>query len=275
MKQNFLAKLFIGFFILTFVSFSIAGYATKRARTEEPDVLAKIGNYYKINITDSNGGFYISGMGRSFKNYEKADRTWDINGQMHLENLTVSTRAADVVLEKSPDSNFHIIAKGMIDKSESSDLFEVGSNDNELSITDHDKHSKDVTLKVQIPNGFMKNMKISTISGDLKISGIQSDELKVVSISGDIKLTEISAKEIEAKSTSGDINIDNRIASNIETKSISGDVKVKSQDLDKSEIKVKSISGTIVNPYRGVSDGKTRLTANTISGDIEISGKAE
>jgi DUF4097 and DUF4098 domain-containing protein YvlB len=269
MKKNSSLKLFFGLLLFTITSFSLAAYSTKRAQIANPEVFTHVARHFNVSIDNSDGNFRITGIDDG--NYEKTEKTWDLDGTM--ENLKISTKSAEVTIVNSTDDKFHIFSTGMIDKRHGPELFDVEFHDQDLFISDAGKKTKNVTLKIQVPTNKLRTLRGKSISGDFKLQGVHSEQIRLITVSGTTQLKDTSIKSIDAESTSGNIEIDNRIESNIDVKSISGELKIKSLGLDKSAFTLNSVSGEVINPFKSKSGGPTKVTANTVSGDIKILAK--
>lgn len=266
MKENRFAKFFFGTLVFTVASFAFAGYAYKRAQIANPEALTQIAKHYNVSINNSGSGFYISDDDDG--NYEKSEKTWDLDGKASA--ITVSTKTGDVTLKASSDDKYHVKAFGKINSEKNKDLFDVDVQGTEIFISDDGKKTKSVKLYVEVPADKLKILRLSSVSGDLDLQGTAADELHVMTVSGSIKFENTAAKYIEAKSTSGDVQIENKIAATVEAKSVSGNVKVHSAGMDDASFSLHSTSGDIINPFASKTSSTTKISVSTTSGDIEI-----
>jgi DUF4097 and DUF4098 domain-containing protein YvlB len=260
MKPSLFIKVFLGFSFLTVFAFSFAGYSAKKAQATNPNIVDNIAKHFNVTISNSGSGVYITGIDPA---YEKGERQWDFDSR--LENIKISTTGADITIEPSTDGKTHVNASGY-----KTDMFEVTMDKHDLSVSGLELKTKDILIKVQSPESKVKTLKISTASGDIKISGIKADKLDTITISGDTDLEATSIQTLALKTTSGDIKIDDNFANEMDLKSISGDVSVKSPKLESANYALKTLSGTITNPYENKPTAKNNITIQTVSGDIEI-----
>lgn len=135
---------------------------------------------------------------------------------------------------------------------------------------------------VYIPDITLSNIRIKTISGDIKVINAKNANLE--STSGDIEIKEV--EKLVSKTVSGEINA-NRIKRSCDIKTTSGDVDISLLEITTnsnistvsgeveieanrdSYVKTETISGEVSirnnNRY-----AKTELTVKTTSGDIEV-----
>lgn len=265
MKQNTFLKVFFGLFVVMLVSYSLAGYSAKRAQIESPDLFSKIAKNYNLEINDSGNGFYITNI-ETGRDFEESQKTWDIDGQQ--TELEVLAKSADVRLEKSADAQFHVIAEGLLSREKENDeLFEVTVKRNKIQI--HEKRTKSTTLTIQVP-GQLSDVEFKSVSGDLNAEAIVIKDLEVATVSGDITLNKIQLTDLEAGSVSGNVNISSIITGNIEVGSTSGDVSISTKDVEKANLKLKSVSGNILNAFKGEPSSQRKIEISTISGNIEL-----
>lgn len=161
---------------------------------------------------------------------------------------------------------------------------------------------------VELGNFSAENIKATTASGDINISGIVSveaefestsgevkvaktvaDTLKAKTVSGDIKLNDTIAKvkfsatstsgdidvvsanefgSVMADSTSGDIDIDINSCAEAEIRSTSGDIEMRVNDIEKYRITTSTTSGKVY--VDASAHGAKDIYAKTVSGDITI-----
>lgn len=135
---------------------------------------------------------------------------------------------------------------------------------------------------VYIPDITLSNIRIKTISGDIKVINAKNANLE--STSGDIEINEVeklvsktvsgevNANQIkrscDIKTTSGDVEITLlEITNNSNISTVSGDVEIETNR--NSYVKTETTSGevSVANNNRYA---KTELTVKTTSGDIEV-----
>lgn len=135
----------------------------------------------------------------------------------------------------------------------------------------------------------IKNIDITSISGDLELQDIESDRLKIKTTSGDISLTSVNAPNstfnsisgdfeinrlvtdnLSMNTTSGDIDIfDLKIATNGSFKTVSGDIYLLT-NVKTENINVKSLSGEVLLNNPDNPQNNNTLNVSSTSGDINI-----
>lgn len=265
MKSNKFAKIFLGLFFFTFVSFVVAGYAAQRTYIANPNIVNELAKKYNVQINHS-GGFYITDSGEE-RDFEKMDKTWDFHG--HQADIEIDVKAANVVFDRSTDGKIHVIAEGLYNKNKSRDLFKVDADSKKIFITDEGIETRDTKLTIQLPAP-LTHLKVKTISGEIILNESQASEATLHSISGSLQLANTTIKVMSLETTSGAIQVRNKIPADITAQSISGDVSLHSTGLDQSAISTKTVSGEITNPYKNLDKSKNITTIITVSGDIEL-----
>lgn len=118
-------------------------------------------------------------------------------------------------------------------------------------------------VEIYLPAGYLSDLGIVTISGDIRAQCdfIVENGFSATSTSGDISLQNVSAKRMEASAVSGWIFIDH-VAGDIAATTTSGDISLGKVDgyLDAS-----STSGDIF-----IESGKGDRNVSAVSGDIKI-----
>ncbi len=119
---------------------------------------------------------------------------------------------------------------------------------------------------IKVPKGITLTAK--STSGDVYIGDVSLKAIRVTSVSGDLNITGGECGDVEAKTTSGDVKI-NELADmkKLEIRCISGDVSLK--DGSFSEAVIHSVSGDV--KMVGIDPSFERLNVKTISGDAKIS----
>jgi lia operon protein LiaG len=157
-------------------------------------------------------------------------------------------------------------------------------------------------LDVYVPDNYSKDIKVSTVSGNLNIGKLSISNFNFKSISGYLVAESLSAKNLIIETTSGKVNlngvegkinadtISGEIAAVLESsgddmsvKTVSGEVNISLPESSEFKFKLGSVSGKIVNEFGSkitfmdrnnlegsVGEGTFNLTAKTISGSIKI-----
>lgn len=109
----------------------------------------------------------------------------------------------------------------------------------------------------------LKELDISSTSGNINMKNVESKKIKLETISGDISLGDITSKELSMKSVSGSIKT-GKISNDIKIKTTSGDMRLGAIE---GEIDLSSISGKITSEdFKITGDSKVKTT----SGNVEI-----
>ena len=108
-----------------------------------------------------------------------------------------------------------------------------------------------------------RNLSISSTSGDISVTDVQTESAKMNAVSGDCKMDYVTGREISLASVSGDA-----IAQAVETEilniqSVSGDVKAYGNF---ARIAASAVSGDVSVENRS----SCSIEASTVSGDVEI-----
>jgi lia operon protein LiaG len=120
-------------------------------------------------------------------------------------------------------------------------------------------------LDVNVPDNFSKDIKVSTVSGDLNIGKLNIDNFNFKSSSGDLIAESLLAKNIIIEATSGDVSL-NRVEGKIIADTTSGDVTAKLKSFN-NDLSVKTVSGEVGLSLPGSSGFKFKL--GSVSGEIE------
>lgn len=109
-----------------------------------------------------------------------------------------------------------------------------------------------------LPQAFSGELKIDTSSGDVNVLDFRNTDMIITTISGDVRVS--GAKDIKVKTTSGEIDVTNVSDLIVNTKS--GDIEA----LDVNNIVGKTTSGSL-EVYRL----KGSIDFSSISGDVDLS----
>lgn len=129
--------------------------------------------------------------------------------------------------------------------------------------------------------------RLETVSGDAELRD-GAGRVEAITTSGDVHLEVDPAEHVRLRSTSGDVVFRGRLAAggSVEAESVSGDVRLDARAKSGFEYELTSFSGDIDNcfgrkaerstygPGRrlngAVGEGKARVRAKTMSGDIDL-----
>lgn len=140
-------------------------------------------------------------------------------------------------------------------------------------------------ITVSIPNKDYKTLRAVTVSGDIKqnscgkfektdirttsgeiyLTGTETEELEIKSVSGDIDVYDTNVLSAEVKTTSGEMDFERFIAlDKFSAESVSGGVEFES--FDAGEISIKTVSGDV----DGSLLSPKKFETNTVSGEIDV-----
>lgn len=246
-----------------------------------------------INIANSIAGSLVKEI-KSGIDYGK--RTWTANVQHNektstnedseeverdaknskLKKAVIDGGCADVVIARSPDSEFHIeyVNAGSLKSKmmfqfhgeEKGDCYygylskKEGTNSLFQMI-----NSSHINIILHIPNDF-ELLEVKTSSGDIEVDYADVDEILIASASGDIAAHNINVQNCKLKSASGDISLVNGKGTNLKIKSGSGDGTLEECFFQQALIKLES------GDFSGRSNQITNLVAKIKSGDLYIDG---
>lgn len=149
-----------------------------------------------------------------------------------------------------------------------SDKFEVKNDNGSIYIKEIKRRfefsiSKKVDIFIHIPNDYKLNkINLSGISSDVELNGdFFVDELKIKTVSGDIKINKLECGILNITSVSGDVLVNDAKVNDANVVTVSGDI-------DNASIKCNTYYGKTVSgdvEFKGEVD---TLKLNTKSGDI-------
>ena len=119
-------------------------------------------------------------------------------------------------------------------------------------------------IVVRVPRGYAADYSIGTTSGDVRLSGVDVDDVSVNSTSGDVRVepdAAIRAKEISVNTVSGDVTV-SACAGDVKVNAVSGDQFV---SCDANRVDADGVSGDI--HIEGACD---EWEVSTVSGDAEL-----
>lgn len=153
---------------------------------------------------------------------------------------------------------------------------------------------------VYLPKSFIKDLDISTVSGDITLDGdlelgeitiemvsgefvnsgdLQADEIDVDSVSGNVRLVQVTSPAIQADTVSGDVSVQyGTEQGDLSVDTVSGKVGVTVPTWN-AEYDLDTLSGTIMDQgtrvkareYGGsAGDGNAEVEISTLSGDITL-----
>ena len=196
---------------------------------------------------------------RVSKNYEDTIDADDV------ENVIVDVSIGDVNVKTTDDDTITYVIHNLNDLSLFDIVSEVDGDEYRFEMTPRGDVTinGNLSIDIKIPEKEFDTLRFKTTSGDLRVSGVECEELYVETSSGDI-IVKGDAETLYAKSSSGDI--DSKTSSEtIEINSTSGDISVTAPADD---VNVSSTSGDIELELSPSCDGKMKVSS--VSGDISI-----
>ena len=119
-------------------------------------------------------------------------------------------------------------------------------------------------LTVRVPHGYGADYKITTTSGDVRVSEVDVETIEVSTTSGDVRVEPDAAKRaqmVKVGTVSGDVTV-SACAGDVEVSTISGDQFI---SCDANKVDVNTVSGDA--HVEGACD---EWCADAVSGDIEL-----
>lgn len=119
--------------------------------------------------------------------------------------------------------------------------------------------------EIDFGGGAKMELEVSTVSGDITISGVDTDGAFIETTSGEVKLKSVIADKAEITSVSGDITFDGCDGGEFDVDTTSGDVK--GTLLSGKDFETDTVSGDIDLP-KAAENGTFNVA--TVSGDIKL-----
>lgn len=126
-------------------------------------------------------------------------------------------------------------------------------------------YSENLKLDVTIPESWLNELDIRTVSGDVSAQVLSGSDIKLKSSSGDIKVQDITGNNITMETVSGNVDIDTVNGENCIINSSSGDLQINKAVFSDS-FRTKTVSGKC--RINRLECKEAELQAS--SGDIEI-----
>ncbi len=129
---------------------------------------------------------------------------------------------------------------------------------------------RDADIVIEIPKASIKDVSITTNSGDIKLSGQFFDSFTAQTNSGDLELTDINSTKTYISTKIGDVELEGISSSVIDIETKNGDVEgiIKGSA---EEYTVNAVTKRGENNIRGImGTGIKTLNISSVSGDIEM-----
>lgn len=119
-------------------------------------------------------------------------------------------------------------------------------------------------LTVRVPRGYAADYKISTTSGDVRVSEVDVETIEVNTTSGDVRVepdASVRAKLVKVSAVSGDVTV-SACAGDVEVNTVSGEQFI---SCDANKVDVGTVSGKA-----HVEGACEEWNADSVSGDIQL-----
>ncbi|WP_108670453.1 DUF4097 family beta strand repeat-containing protein [Peribacillus acanthi] len=194
-----------------------------------------------------------------------------------VSHITIDSPKTDIVLKVRNQDEVTIEMTGVVSKrykdhyeiqvTEGEEEMKIGTDDNQTFSSwpiDMLWGRKEAVLEVTIPKRVYDQLMITTVSGDVTITELESKMIEITSISGDLSIDNVKIMDsLLSKTTSGDINVNQLETNGGLLKSTSGDIKARELHAKKWEFE--STSGDIL-----LEEMYGEGLADTVSGDIRL-----
>ena len=207
---------------------------------------------------------------------QSVKESWAINADA---SISIENVAGKIEVEGWDENQAELTGR----LGDSVDELEIEATDSRLKIIVANRRSRNVDnteLRLMVPRGAsvsasgvsadiyvsgLKNEKMTanSVSGDVTVD-IQSDRVSIESVSGDVGFSG-QTKRISAESVSGDIELSG-ISGEISATTVSGDMELQAGLIDNG--KLETVSGDLT--FTGELNGNAKLTAESMSGDVEM-----
>lgn len=206
-----------------------------------------------------------------------------------ITKITAESKSADIKVMESNGDTFIVKIYGDKDANPT-----VSVDNKELQI-DYDFSTicfgfcftADSLIEIYVPSSYVKDINLVSISGDIKVTNVSSEnasfkttsgdiwaeklkDAEIGTVSGDVKIN--SVNNLDVKTTSGDIEI-SRLENSIKAETISGEIDINNLNLGRNS-SIKTTSGDIdintCNDNYGNSCNEIYFDTTTRSGDVNI-----
>lgn len=184
-----------------------------------------------------------------------------------INNINIRVVPESVRIEKAIGSKIEVELYGsesfLPEVSLSGDTLEIVQRHKNFTMLDFSKRA----VVIKIPEGKVYNeLNASSVSGSVKIEGLEAKTIKASSVSGSISTSNVKADTITVESTSGSVKAENLKADKVNCESVSGSIRLSG---DFTRFNAKTTSGSI-----HIEDGvdiTEDSSAETTSGSVKLS----
>ncbi len=182
-----------------------------------------------------------------------------LNGKVKLEGY----EGEDILLKAS------YISK---EKGYEVDFYRDNSNN---FILDYDTNKfKSVSVDVLVPEGFFKNVEISSFNSSSNIDNLSANKLILTNMNGDIRITNLNAKQLVTENMNGEITLDNFDVKNVKINNLNSSVSISTMGMLKSfdsyKWQVDNQNGEINVEIVEPNNINYNLYAETTNGEVTI-----
>lgn len=201
----------------------------------------------------------------SLQGYELVNSIHVLEG---LNKVNINLVSEDVIYFPYEGEAIEVYVRGKFNEEDytinfKNGVFNLNKTKGKVSFNIFGKKTPDFGVK--IPQCHLENFKLSLISGDGDIEGIDADAVAFKTVSGDLKVSNIMATtKVEVSVVSGNVKFNSLTSGTLEISTVSGDVLLKKAKLDEHAF-MSSVSGDInANTVK-----VPKVEFRTVSGDFE------
>ena len=190
-----------------------------------------------------------------------------------IEQIEISSSYIDMEVTQSEQEEIQLVLMGKVSSSLEEDVRIHAEQSGSTLIIEAKVNDKkwmtgfkriSLTLQVQLPMKFNKDIVMKGTSGDISLEKVQLNSVQLQASSGDIHVKDVNVRSsLKTKVSSGDVNIANVKAHLMSHQSSSGDVEVKQSMA--TVIRAESTSGDV-----SVQECSGKMDLKSTSGNVEI-----
>lgn len=126
-------------------------------------------------------------------------------------------------------------------------------------------HGHWIQIAVRVPKAWDQTLRLNTIGGPVKVSGLGGESISVETITGDLKASRLTAGNIALRTTAGAVKGSQLICETLVSRSVSGNIAL--EDVSAKNYRFTTVSGDI---RLDMSAGFDQMEIRTVSGDCEL-----
>lgn len=224
-------------------------------------------NVDDIDSSSSNWNISVLGKMKKFKVDETEEH--EIS---NIDNMYIKTVSTDINIIAASDNKVkaHFYGEISTNNEKIKPHLEVNDSGKKLNIIiEYPKVlnlsiNSNAKLDVYIPEKYINDISLSTVSGDVYIDKLKVDEFEYKTTSGSTKIEDLTCKESEFRSVSGDVKIKSLVSEESDFNTTSGEVYI---DSFAGELEGGSVSGSFNVNYKEFNND---IDIHTTSGDVEL-----